>query len=418
MEQDGVRPPPYIISADDKRGLVVVVTATALSFVIVCFLMRAWLRLRAGEWRDDDYILAAATIFHTAQAGLALHIVDEGFGKALQITSSRALDRIGKEDFTSQILYIVTLFFSKCAVLFLYLRLSPHKGHVVAAWASIVACLVWAIVAVVLIALPCNPHTFWRDGSDQCKNIWPRWQAIGTIDIVTEVTIFCIAIYIVAKLNMRRKTKVIVIMAFSARLPVIIAAAFRLDYLHAMLQSDDRNLDAVYVVVATQWHMAYAVMSTVITGLGPFLRPYSKTSTVSYPNSSNKRSNGYGSHPHTEAHTTVSGSMSYPMQTLPGRESKVSLVETPQSTHQLSHQSSLSHCQPHDTPPSDTPQTPTLILRPDAFARNTNVVGGNRPSSDNSPEDAMSRSSRESQQWIITKKTELTVETSTSFGKK
>lgn len=57
-----VRPPPYFITDTDKRGLIVVINATTLSFVWTCLLIRIWLRLKTREWRSDDYFLAAATV--------------------------------------------------------------------------------------------------------------------------------------------------------------------------------------------------------------------------------------------------------------------------------------------------------------------------------------------------------------------
>lgn len=81
---------------------------------------------------------------------------------------------------------------------------------------------------------------------------------------------------------MNRKAKLMVVAAFGARVPVIVAAAFRLHYLHTTLKSADRTLYGSYYAIATRWHLGYAVMSITITGLGPFLRPFSKSSPSSY----------------------------------------------------------------------------------------------------------------------------------------
>jgi hypothetical protein len=45
--------PPYVITADDKRGLIVVTGAAVLAFVWCCFLIRVWLRVQSREWRSD-----------------------------------------------------------------------------------------------------------------------------------------------------------------------------------------------------------------------------------------------------------------------------------------------------------------------------------------------------------------------------
>lgn len=48
-----VIPPPYVITAHDKRGLIVVTGASVLAFVWCCSLIRVWLRWQLKEWRSD-----------------------------------------------------------------------------------------------------------------------------------------------------------------------------------------------------------------------------------------------------------------------------------------------------------------------------------------------------------------------------
>jgi hypothetical protein len=55
-------PPPYFITADDKRGLIVVTVAVVLAFVWICSLIRIWLRWQSKSWKSDDWLLAAATV--------------------------------------------------------------------------------------------------------------------------------------------------------------------------------------------------------------------------------------------------------------------------------------------------------------------------------------------------------------------
>jgi hypothetical protein len=55
-------PPPFFITADDKRGLIVVTVALVLAFVWTCSLIRVWLRYKARDWKPDDWLLASATV--------------------------------------------------------------------------------------------------------------------------------------------------------------------------------------------------------------------------------------------------------------------------------------------------------------------------------------------------------------------
>jgi hypothetical protein len=55
-------PPPYFITADDKRGLIVVITAIVLAFVWTCSFIRTWMRWQARDCKVDDWLLVLATV--------------------------------------------------------------------------------------------------------------------------------------------------------------------------------------------------------------------------------------------------------------------------------------------------------------------------------------------------------------------
>ncbi|ORY15109.1 hypothetical protein BCR34DRAFT_598594 [Clohesyomyces aquaticus] len=387
--------PPYVIAPDDKRGLIVVMSGMSFSFVWTCFLIRIYLRLKTREWRSDDYFLTAATVFDTIQSALVIHMVNDGLGTLTGTLSDGDLQKIGRDEFASQILYIITLFLSKCAVIFLYLRLSPGKGHAIASWSTLSISGMWALLAIILISVPCDPYKFWTQGALKCTGVYTKWQAIGAIDIIIEVLIFAISIYLVAGLNMRFGSKAMVIGAFSARLPVIAAAGARLIYLSDTLASPNRSLDGSFYIVATQWQLGYAIMSSTITGLGPFLRPFTKSSAASYRRSS------YSHHPSETQ--SQSGASSHQLDVLQARAVSV-IHATGRSVG--------------DTTPGDgasssktgNPQTANggLHLRPDEFQRDTAVLGGGDAGMDE--EDANSRMSDESRRMMIRKKTDFSVE--------
>lgn len=363
--------PKYVITADDKRGLIVVTVAVVLSFVWTCFLIRLWLRLQSRDWKSDDWSLAAATVLHTAQSGILLHLVDLGLGASQEGIPLSQREQLGRGGFGTQILYICALFASKCSILFLYLRLSPGGSHSIGSWTVIAASAVWAIVAVTLIAIPCNPLQSYQN-PQTCTNRWLKWQAIGAFDIATEILIFFLAVQLVWTLQMRFQAKIVVIFAFSARLPVIAAAGIRLHYLYQRLTGESHTFE---YLVATQWQMGYAIMSSTITGIGPFLRPFSKEYATSY-----KRS-GYG---HSSQRSTQPDgpndrptlrprhswmSQSYLMQTMPSRRgSKATIhdsVEPSTHTNPSRHRSSASTSTTPDPAQYSPPSQAPIILTAD-----------------------------------------------------
>lgn len=109
----GVSHAPFIITDTDKRGVIVVVSIVLLSFLLVSFLTRIWVRLRvSGPWSYDDTTLTIATVrpSHSADAhgtkrsqvfgvgqSIAVFVeVHEGFGLSKDALSEHAITSIGE----------------------------------------------------------------------------------------------------------------------------------------------------------------------------------------------------------------------------------------------------------------------------------------------------------------------------------
>ncbi|GME26770.1 hypothetical protein GTA08_BOTSDO00917 [Neofusicoccum parvum] len=294
-----VVPAPYRITENDKRGLVMVITSVTISFVLSCLLVRIYVRTKVKEWKRDDSLLAVATVFCVFQAITVYVQVREGLG--LRHLDPAKLDRLGKANFAQQMLFTFTLFLSKCVVLLLYLRLTAGRKHAMLAYVTIALCAAWTVLSFAMISIPCNPVGWFTKGVEVCGDITWRWVVIGVTDIFTELIIFFNAIFLVAGLHMTLRLKAIVILAFSIRLPVIIACAIRLKFIRGLPNSADSTFDSVYSVVAGQFQLDFAVMASTISCIGPFLRPFEKDGSTSY------RQRYYAEHP--------SAQQSHPSQT-------------------------------------------------------------------------------------------------------
>lgn len=80
-------PPPYRITPEDKRGLLVVTGACVLAFVWCCFMIRLWIRLQTRQWRSDDWLLTIASVSPILASRVLLKIVK--LGSVLIIKGSR-----------------------------------------------------------------------------------------------------------------------------------------------------------------------------------------------------------------------------------------------------------------------------------------------------------------------------------------
>jgi hypothetical protein len=222
---------------------------------------------------------------------------------------------------------------------------------------------------------------------------------------------------------MKLKAKLIVIFAFSARLPVIALAGIRLYYLHRHLLG---TLITFEYIVATQWQMGYAIMSSTITSMGPFLRPFNQEYTTSCHNSKYGYGNNSAHEPDklrgTRASTvprrTSWQSEGYLMQSMASRRaSRVttsdthapSVVDDPSTMHARTTSASSS-----SSPP--TSQLPNLLtadanFRPvDNVSRtDTEIWVGDRTGSFGGYAD-MPRGLRDDKGLVINKRTQVKIE--------
>jgi hypothetical protein len=113
------------------------------------------------------------------------------------------------------------MFLSKMATAFLFLRLTPGRGHAFAIWGTISISTVWAIVSIFLVAFRCHASHPWTDFSNECTGLFARWQFIGALDMITELSLFLISVYLVWGIQMSMKSKAIVVCAFGCRLPYL-----------------------------------------------------------------------------------------------------------------------------------------------------------------------------------------------------
>lgn len=234
-------------------------------------------------------------------------------------------------------------------------------------------------------------------------------------------------------LQMRMKAKLLVIFAFSARLPVVAISAIRLHYLHRHFLGTSVAFE---YIVATQWHMGYAIMSSTITSIGPFLRPFKNEWSPSYYNSKS----GYGQnsaqmtgHSVVARSSTVSGkvqrnswqSEGYLMQPLPSRHSSKRSKETESDApghgvveapkEMIMHSASSSTSSDILNLATSTHQ-PNMLTADENFRpidhvsrHETDIWVGNRSMTSGS-EERKSAKSRDERGLVINKSTQVTIE--------
>ncbi|OAL30369.1 hypothetical protein AYO22_01567 [Fonsecaea multimorphosa] len=284
--------PLGVISPEDQSGLILILTSLSLSFVLVSFAIRIYIRVPARLWKWDDHVFTAATsslVFYAVHLGLGQRKVFEG--------DAPNSDLVKKYYFANDFFYLIVLLFSKLSVCFLFLRLTRDRGHVIAIYTTIGLCGGWFLLSILLISI----------GSSWQRAFFTpfgRWLAIGITDSITELVFVLFAAYLVSDLRMSKVQKATVVFAFALRLLAVPACGIRLYYLNPSTLPDNRNLSLSLAIVCTQLQLGYGVMAASVTVLKPFMAVYEKPMGYS----------DYTSHPGKNYATNNSEQLSFKMQ--------------------------------------------------------------------------------------------------------
>ncbi|CZT50031.1 uncharacterized protein RSE6_10950 [Rhynchosporium secalis] len=231
--------------------------------------------------------------------GTAIFIAaTKGFGKTFEHIPENQLTI-----YSSDILYIMTFWFTKCSVALLLVRLPPDRRHNFASFATLGTSTIFMIASVLIISLRCEYTQPWIFIGAQYPSLLVRWQTVASMDIITELALFSTSIYLVKDLQLSLQKKLLVVFAFGLRLPMIAPIILRLFSILAALNSQDPTLAGTMVIVYTQIELCYAIIAATLPCLRPFMNALSthygtpaslkitpNDSNTYSPNSNSKRS--------------------------------------------------------------------------------------------------------------------------------
>ncbi|KAF3016616.1 hypothetical protein E8E15_004089 [Penicillium rubens] len=319
----GQSPPFETIDDKHHAGIVIIVAAICLVISLVCLLIRVYVRVFLNPpWGSDDIILLGATIAAIAESIIIFHAAGIGFGTDISLLTEKAVNRIQDSLLGADILYLLTLYLSKCCIIAIYLRLTPRRRHKSILWATFGLSTVGIIVSVLLIAVDCEGNKPLVVPGEQCHNLFPRWQAITALDISTEILLFTFCIALVWGLQMHISHKIVIMVSFAARLPLIILSALHLSALKGYASEENPTFTAISHTVFTQLHLNYALIACTVFCLRPFMNALTTHYGTAGDSNLGSSSGGYasGSRRRGDTDPYVSGrSRDYEMGTLKGR---------------------------------------------------------------------------------------------------
>ncbi|KAH7369607.1 hypothetical protein BKA65DRAFT_416627 [Rhexocercosporidium sp. MPI-PUGE-AT-0058] len=272
----GQSAPLTTITATDQSGLVLIATALGLAFALVSMLIRVYIQLGLRSAADTAVVLSM--VFYIFQASATFVGTSKGFGKTIEDIPQNQLVPMQKATYSSEILYIITIWLTKCSVAFLFVRLSPDRWHTMTSYIILGISTIFMFISVLIVSLRCEISQPWIFIEAQCPHVFARWQTVAGMDIITEVALFSTSIFLVKNLQLSLQKKLIVVLAFGLRLPMIAPIILRLDSIFSTVHSQDPTLEGTMSLVYTQIELSYAI----IAATTPCLRPFMKALNTNY----------------------------------------------------------------------------------------------------------------------------------------
>ncbi|KAL3452445.1 hypothetical protein BJX65DRAFT_303279 [Aspergillus insuetus] len=265
--------PPFQVVDDQHHGAWIIITvALCLVLSIVSFLIRLYVRLALNPpFGSDDWVFLGATVIAVIQASLVFGACSEGLGTAIVLLMNDQVDKIQRLLGVSDILYLITLYTTKCCVVGIYLRLTPQRLHNLLSWGTLALCTLWVIPAIFILTINCGFNRPWEGGGGHCKDEVARWQFIVALDIATEVILSGLAVLLLAGLQMPLKRKITIASAFFFRLPMIVFAVLHIHYLQRDIHSEDPTLDLVNAIIWAQVELHFSLIACSVFCLRPFM---------------------------------------------------------------------------------------------------------------------------------------------------
>ncbi|KAK8079402.1 hypothetical protein PG997_007220 [Apiospora hydei] len=238
---------------------------------------RAWIKHRVYGW--DDALIALGTVLHLAQSIAVWLGLSHGLAKSNTITAPADGAAASKAWFAAEILGLVVLGLSKCSVLALMLRVfTPETGITSGYRACLlltIASTLWCIASVIGISANCNSMAILTPESKElCPGLYDRMLGITIPDIITDVLICSIPLFVTLPLNMTKGVRFHVSLAFSFRLFVVPLAALRLYYFGDAVadDADDTQLVITNSLLFQQAALVVSLVSATIPNLRTFMK--------------------------------------------------------------------------------------------------------------------------------------------------
>ncbi|CAE7000764.1 hypothetical protein P3342_001300 [Pyrenophora teres f. teres] len=226
-----------IVSDLNRTPIVQIITWFTLATSLLAFFTHAAIKFYVfRSLTTESWFVLVSLVFCVAQSAAVSLQAHYGFGTPMSSLSDYQIESNLKSEYSAMILFIVSLGFSKLAVVAFVHHLTPSRLHRRINFGILAIVCLWLICSVMVAIFECRPPRTWDRRLGQCLDRSTWWNAVSICNIITELAIVAIELGITAQLHVRRQRKVAVMTLFSCRLLVLVTAAIQLGFFNQEIQ--------------------------------------------------------------------------------------------------------------------------------------------------------------------------------------
>ncbi|KIX02270.1 uncharacterized protein Z518_08209 [Rhinocladiella mackenziei CBS 650.93] len=198
--------------------------------------------------------------------------INHGYGLPLREIEEAHVGIVEKALFASQLSYVGSLGLTRMSTAFFIEHLTRYRVQVRLSYILAAVSGVWTTASILVIALRPDIAHPWAT-LDGAEVLYVRWIAVETTGLAVEVVLWMLSVSLVWGLQMKIQKRVLILVAFGCRLLLIPVVAIRLRYLSPD-ENHDPTFTSILAHILTEGALEYALISTSITSLKPFLKPF------------------------------------------------------------------------------------------------------------------------------------------------
>ncbi|KAK5943160.1 hypothetical protein PMZ80_004166 [Knufia obscura] len=244
----------------------------------------------------DDWLAIAATFFSVAQFAIVLAAVPHLLGASYDQYSEPDAATVAELLRASEVFLLISLFVTKCAVLWLGRRLfsiNQKTSRMVCEGAMVLSGL-WCLASILAVTISCDSQAAIGLGDGTCFGLVKRWTVVGILDALLECLIIALSFVVVWPLRMSVARRLPAMACFLFRLPIIIFIGLHLHYLAVFINADNKGVALTKPIIFRQAELLFSLFSASIPALNQYLRKFSTTSAATFGYAPGAHSEAYG----------------------------------------------------------------------------------------------------------------------------